>query len=389
MKDLPPPEPLRIRLLKQVVRAIDGIRSLADKRLAKYSNALPSITDSPQLSDSRPSNTIAPVPNSRYAETSEEAARRYKLFESIDPFPEIEAALLNSADISDYVAATGMICPFHEDKQKPASYEIRLLGKYVFWDDKGKKQVGEIRQGEEFILRENSIAFVTLEPEFRLPEYIALRFNLKITHIYRGILLGTGPLVDPGFVGKLSVPLHNLTTNDYTFTGGDPLIWMEFTKLSRRREWQERPSSLPTIERQGKFYEFPEEKKSFGDVESYLRKADPHRPIRSSIPDALEGARHAAEQAERKVNYFTIAGLLSILGLLVAFGYGSYQTLSLVNDTTSYVGDARNELNELKEKIKQQDSALNTEREKVQTLTKQVEELRKQMEKTPLPPTER
>lgn len=381
MKDRLPSEPLRIRVLRQLERIVDSIRSSIDRRLTKYSNALPSSLQSPQLTNSSPSTPIASVSSSRYAETSEEAARRYKLFESIDPFPDIEAALLNSADISDYVAATGMICPFHEDKQKPASYEVRLLGKYVYWDDKGKKQVGEIKQGEEFILRENSIAFVTLEPEFRLPEYMALRFNLKITHIYRGILLGTGPLVDPGFVGKLSVPLHNLTTNDYTFMGGDPLIWMEFTKLSRRREWRERPSSLPVVEKQGKFYEFPEEKKSFGDVESYLRKADPHRPIRSSIPATLEGARQAAEQARRRVNVFTVTGLLSILGVLLAVGYGSCQTLSLVGDSTSYVGDARKELNDLKEKIKQQDSDLNAEKERIQSLTDQVESLKRQLEK--------
>jgi deoxycytidine triphosphate deaminase len=327
--------------------------------------------------------------NSRYAESPEEAARRYKLFESIDPFPEIEAALLNSADISDYVAATGMIYPFYEDKQKPASYEVRLLGKYVYWDDKGKKHVGEIKHDEDFILRENSIAFITLEPEFHLPEYIALRFNLKITHIYRGILLGTGPLVDPGFIGKLSVPLHNLTTNSYTFKGGDPIIWMEFTKLSRRPKWQGKPGSVPHVAREGKFYDFPEEKKSFGDVESYLRKADPHRPIRSSIPAALEGARRAAEQARKKVNIFTVTGLISILGVLIAVGYGSYQTLSLVNDSTTYVGDARKDLNALKEKNEQQDSALNAEREKVQSLTIQVEELRKQLDKYSLPPSGR
>ena len=59
-----------------------------------------------------------------------------------------------------------------------------------------------------FDLAPNSIAFVALEPCFRIPEYMALRFNLKIKHIYKGLLLGTGPLVDPGFSGKLFIPLH-------------------------------------------------------------------------------------------------------------------------------------------------------------------------------------
>lgn len=83
----------------------------------------------------------------------------------------------------------------------------------------------------------NSIAFVTLEPMFRIPDYLALRFNLKIVHVYKGLLLGTGPLVDPGFVGRLSIPLHNLTANTYTFHAGDGIIQMEFTKLSRNDIW--------------------------------------------------------------------------------------------------------------------------------------------------------
>ncbi len=28
--------------------------------------------------------------------------------------------------------------------------------------------------------------------------------------VYKGLLLGTGPIVDPGFVGKLYIPLHKL-----------------------------------------------------------------------------------------------------------------------------------------------------------------------------------
>jgi deoxycytidine triphosphate deaminase len=157
-----------------------------------------------------------------------------------------------------------MIYPFYEEKQKPASYEVAVLGKYVYWDEKNKKHVGVIKRGEEFILRRNSIAFVTLEPTFRIPEYIAFRFNLKITHIYRGILLGTGPLVDPGFTGKLSIPLHNLTTNDYTIVGGEPLIWMEFTKLSWRLEWQPSKEMISSVQRRGKFYEFLGKRKISG-----------------------------------------------------------------------------------------------------------------------------
>lgn len=160
------------------------------------------------------------TPNNHYAQSDREAEERFQKYKETDPFPEIIPALLNSADICDYVAATGMIYPFHHEdnkKFKPASYAVSILGKLLYYDEDGKKQVKEISYQSDqknFTLKSNSIAFVTLEPMFRIPDYIALRFNLKITHIYRGILLGTGPLVDPGFYGKLSIPLHNLTNND-------------------------------------------------------------------------------------------------------------------------------------------------------------------------------
>ena len=173
-----------------------------------------------------------------------DAEERFKVFSSKDPYPDIKPALLNSADILKYVTTTGMIYPFNYEYLEGASYDVRLAGKVVYWDEDGKKIVKNIvkkpeKEDEvrEFTLAKNSIAFVTLEPMFRIPDYLALRFNLKISHIYKGLLLGTGPLVDPGFVGRLSIPLHNLTANSYKFSYGDGMIQLEFTKLSMADEF--------------------------------------------------------------------------------------------------------------------------------------------------------
>jgi prefoldin subunit 5 len=52
------------------------------------------------------------------------------------------------------------------------------------------------------------------------------------------LLLGTGPIVDPGFNGKLFIPLHNLTSNRYVIKKNAQLISVEFTKLSKNDEWK-------------------------------------------------------------------------------------------------------------------------------------------------------
>jgi len=270
--------------------------------------------------------------------TDNEAERIYQ-GNSYDPFPDIAPALLNSADIIDYVIRTGMILPFRPNDLKAASYEVNLKGKCVYWDEKGEKKVKYVDEGEEFTLRRNSIAFVTLEPFFRLPDYIAIRFNLKITHIYRGLLLGTGPLVDPGFRGRLSIPLHNLTTNDYTFRGGEGLIWMEFTKISPNSKW-----NIPYqfYDKIGSFVPF---RRAEMDVEDYLYKADPHRAKRSSIPEEIRKATNVAKGAQRSVAYITLGGVLSVAAVVWGLFNPTHQ---LIEGTVNHTREIQTEIDKLK-----------------------------------------
>ncbi len=314
-----------------------------------------------------------------FARNDDEARERYDDYRSKDPFPEIKPALLNSADIYDYVAATGMIHPFHPKNLKPASYGIPLLGKCVWWDGKGKKQVKRIRPGEFLKLEQNSIGFVTLEPMLRLPDYIAARFNLRITHIYGGVLLGTGPLVDPGFWGRLSLPLHNLTTNDYTLRGGERLVWMEFTKLSDHEKWSGEP--VGGRQRRGRYEEFPPEKTDF-DVERYLYKAAQGRPIRSSIPDAIANAEQAASVAAKQAteaeeetkkwgkyaSWGAAATVVALITLLVAIH-------SLIGDAVDYVSSAQGEVRASQEQRFSAEGTIEALEQEIEGLQRRIEQL--------------
>jgi deoxycytidine triphosphate deaminase len=312
-------------------------------------------------------NNPPDMAGSRFAQSDEEAKERFEALRSSDPFPSIPPALLNSADISDYVAATGMLYPFEDsDEQlKSASYRVNLLGKCIYWDDEnGEKKVIQLDKGKEFKLKPNSIVFITPEPTFRLPDYIAVRFNLEIKHIHKGILLGTGPLVDPGFVGKLLVPLHNLTANEYIFRGGDPIIWIEFTKLSPNDKWDR---TLEIKERQGVFRGFPANKSGL-DVEFYLEKAvGRDRSIISSIPGAIAESKKRAIQAERYAgkaskevrrfrntidrrvyelrNFVTVAVIIGVLAVAIPL-------LVLIFETNTYVNNASKEVPALLLRVK-------------------------------------
>ncbi len=325
--------------------------------------------------------TNANQPQSPFAQTPEEALERFNEYKSKDPFPDILPALLNSADIYDYVAVTAMIHPFDPEKLKSASYAVPILGKVVYWDENNEKQVEIINKGDEFILRQNSIAFVTIEPMLRLPDYIAFRFNLKITNVYRGILLGTGPLVDPGFDGKLSIPLHNLTTNDYKFVGGEDLIWMEFTKLSPNQRWHTSNTNSSPIPRTGQYKPFPPGK-ALPDVEGYLRKADPHRSIRSSIPDAVSNASKSAEKAAKTAetirNIATI-GILTLFFSLIGF---FFQVNNLVQNTYTNIDRSYQHLRILEDNIdKQRLNFLIEEPEKIKTIQNQLQDIQESINK--------
>jgi len=194
---------------------------------------------------------------SSFPSDDDDAARRAAMLAHRDPFPSVPCSLLSSAAIHDYVRLTGMLHPYYPTALKSASYEAHITGRFIWWDEHDRKHDNEIGRGDPCVLPANSITFVQAEPLFRLPDYIAVRFNLRITHVHRGLLLGTGPLVDPGFEGKLLIPLHNLTSSKYDLDTKEALIWIEFTKTTYGGVPTE-----PDADTQRNFVRFPSSKKT-------------------------------------------------------------------------------------------------------------------------------
>lgn len=257
-------------------------------------------------------NLVSP----EFASSDADAAQRAMLYADKDPFPSIPCALLSSAEIYDYARTTGMLYPFYPASLKSASYEAHIEGECIWWDEHDRKQKKNIKRGELCVLEPNSITFVQVEPKFRLPNYVAIRFNLRITHVHRGLLLGTGPLVDPGFEGKLLIPLHNLTSSKYHLDTNDALIWIEFTKTTFGCAVIE---DLASEKRH--FIPFPESKKN-RTPDYYLFKASSGNPIRSSISDAITGsaksAKSAADTAKTIRNLAAGIGVTAVVALVIA-----------------------------------------------------------------------
>ncbi len=346
----------------------------------------------PLIDDSTPTTTPE-----RLA-LSEEAAKN--LAETIrrepDPFnassaTPIAPSLLSAEHIENYVLKTGLISPFYLDggddgRLKKASYEGRIGDHAYQFDDKAEI-VSVPFQDDSLVVPANSIVFVECDLEFRLPQYIAIRFNLQIRHVHRGLLLGTGPLVDPGYWGKLCIPLHNLTDENYSIPLTDGLIWVEFTKTTSDSD-----HGRIALEKDGKEH---------WDVLPLLRKAsqpfDKNKPrvgIRSSIPSIITDAKSdadkamkaseeafekadSAEDSARKVkNIATIAAVVVVIGVLALWGTYFFGMLVQYNTIRTQISSFRQEIGEdLKrfDKVLQQKNIEQTEILKLRAIVKDLE----------------
>ncbi|SNS03110.1 Deoxycytidine triphosphate deaminase [Humidesulfovibrio mexicanus] len=165
---------------------------------------------------------------------SVEAKRRYEEWKHVDPYPLIAPALLNSADIVSYINAASLVFPFTPEQLKSCAYEMTLGDTVLYWDETGKRRYYRgLKRGASVRFPKNSIVYVTTAEELYIPDYLALRFNMVIKHVHRGMLLGTGPLINPGYSGRIMIPIHNFTRNEYRISVGDRLISIEVTKISR------------------------------------------------------------------------------------------------------------------------------------------------------------
>jgi deoxycytidine triphosphate deaminase len=321
-----------------------------------------------------------------YAPDSKTANERAERFRYFDPFAgKIPPALLSSQDFIKYVKVTSLIYPFFEDKQriKAASYEARVGGKSIRWDEDGKRIVTVFNEHTPLHLPKNTITFVQIESTIRLPQYIALRFNLRSANVHRGLLLGTGPLIDPEFEGDILIPIHNLTDEDYTIPREEGLIWIEFTKTSSAPDpaWKYRI----------------EARKTLVTAESYLEKANKNNPIRSSIKGAIRDVRQdvaavqsaasaasdSAAAAERSSRYFAAIGVVGIVGVGLSsiIGLHSYfgtmaqladgvqekavSALAKVESTTSTAEETKKGLEEAKREIERLRSELEALKERL------------------------
>lgn len=295
---------------------------------------------------------------------AEEKYQRYKL---LDPFPNIPPALLNSAHIEKYIDKAVIISPFYRSDLRSAIYVSRIVDNVLIFKHKNDYSPEYIDGNKEWIFFANSIAYININVYFRLPDYIAVRFNLRGKHIHRGLLLGTGPLVNPGYRGRILIPVHNLTNNDYIIEPNDEIIAIEFTKIS--------PISTQVSEYEELDFEYiPNKNEATPDSRVHLREAlnsqgtrtviSSMAGVREQFETRTEDARRAAKTAENWVKIgislpFIVAAGIAISSFLLITNVDSDLRSSIKDVDESlikYVNKLEEKISELKldiERLKQ------------------------------------
>ncbi len=181
--------------------------------------------------------------------------------------------LSNEIDTFCRVGLLIRLADYKPENLRAASYTLTVGPNYVGSNGRINKMVKEDQ--DSFYMEPNSIVYVSTAEELNLPFYVAARFNLRVNWVYKGILLGTGPQVDPGFKGHLSCPLFNLTDRSIKITLGDLFATIDFERTSDfcdNRPWEEIRAG---------FKEGPEQDEmTFNGTKYLMFKQKPMEPLR-------------------------------------------------------------------------------------------------------------
>jgi len=273
-----------------------------------------------------------------------------------DGYPK-ETGILLSNRIHELCTHGLLISDGYDEKQlRPASYTLTVGDDYI--DSDGvRRKLSE--KNDTFVFKQNSIVFVSMRERLDLPFYIVARFNIRVNWVYDGVLLGTGPQVDPGFSGFLSCPLYNLTNGDLVITRGQPFATIDFEKTTNLLDGF-------TLEEKKKIIQGAADKDVVlvGDQKYSFYKTPPLKALQHATRNMVSSLIEMREEV-RTWRRLGIGSLVAFFGLtlsLLAFGANLYRQNSDLNrqmtESKDAIRDANQKIADLQEKQKKFSSCM-------------------------------
>lgn len=118
---------------------------------------------------------------------------------------------------------------FSEDSLQPASYDMRLGEEGI--TSSHREKVNPAAKGL-FIIPAGDFALVTTHERVKLTSRVAGHIGLRSHFARKGLVLLSGPQIDPGFGGVLVLGLSNLSPTDAVLPYKEKFCTVEFYELS-------------------------------------------------------------------------------------------------------------------------------------------------------------
>jgi dCTP deaminase len=126
---------------------------------------------------------------------------------------------------------------FSERFLQPASYDMRLGGEA--FTSTGREMINTKEKGI-LLIEAGDFAVVTTYEKLKLSRKTAGHIGLRSHYVRKGLVLLTGPQIDPGFEGILVIGVCNLSPRDIIIPYKESFCTVEFYELN---EEVERPYS--------------------------------------------------------------------------------------------------------------------------------------------------
>ena len=213
--------------------------------------------------------------------------------------------VLLAREIDTYARKYGLLIAtnYEKGKLKGASYSMTADPTYKAWrfSENSEKVTLEVIKGENgnkyYEVPKNSLVYIRLLQKLKLPYYIIGRFNLKVSYTYKGLLLGTGPQVDPGYEANLNIPLHNFTNDPVKIYLDESFVSIDFVRTAPLELGHKTPKSRDELLDNKESEVFKElcpqdsRKLERKEIEDYVKEERPTSFMGGFVPELKENQK--------------------------------------------------------------------------------------------------
>jgi dCTP deaminase len=117
------------------------------------------------------------------------------------------------------------------------SIDLKLHHEFCVFDKNGTLQKINVNDGEKFILQPGQFALASTLESVKIPDDMAARLEGRSSMARLGIIVhSTASLIDPGFIGQITLELANLGPKPVILEPGMRICALSFETLSGEAE---------------------------------------------------------------------------------------------------------------------------------------------------------